>query len=387
MPLLVTILNALRECPFRRAASLLFLASLLGAAAGAQDANDYVLVPGSSQLLPQGESLSLAIQWIGLDGTPHAGVYGGVNSRVPEWTVNGKPLDRQDPAEGRLTVDLSLERATYRAPGGLPPVNPVTVAVRFQSSDTSRSLVILVCEIQVVQPANQWYVTFSFHGSQLSEDRSATEEHHYQRREAGSGSLLIRGAPPERDGSVSLNTEYDSIVASRASGSWAERIEDVTRDLNGAIEEKTIRNHRGNAHPQPNGIAFSYDPSPGGIRGLAGAGLGFDKRGQDQFFTRDDHNQWVETDETVEEPEGHRVLLGRSADQVTRTRNGFQIDFRQTRDTTYTDERGMRHEEHSELEYHVTISRGKANPTGRAEGRQDRSYYYAILHKKDAVTE
>lgn len=109
--------------------------------ASAQVANDYVLFPGASDLLPAGEQLKLFIQWYDVDGIPHEGVSAFIKAQTPEWFIDGKPVSSHDASMGHLSVDLTFEHAVYAAPATLPKVNPINISVRFHPTDTSKAMV------------------------------------------------------------------------------------------------------------------------------------------------------------------------------------------------------------------------------------------------------
>ena len=146
--------------------------------------------------------------------------------------------------------------------------------------------------------------------------------------------MLIKGTPPDEDGSVTINTvESDTLVAYSSSGNWSQKIMDVSKDLNGTLHEKTVRNYSGVVTKDKNGIEFEYDTSPGGIKGVAGAGLSYSRKGREQFFKRDQNNQMAETDEIVNDEKGETILLGSCRDIVKKTTNGFEIDGFEKSDT------------------------------------------------------
>jgi hypothetical protein len=332
---------------------------LLGYAmtSSAQVANDYVLLPGATHLLPTGEHLKLIIQWHDIDGTPHEGISAFLKTQTPEWFINGKPLTNQDAGEGNLSVDLTLENAVYTAPATIPKTNPVNISVRFHPTDTSKLIVTLVCNITVIDPGNKWYVAFTYTSFDTQSDISTNELHTNTTHTTANASMLIKGAPAEADGHTSINTDYDTIVTYNNSGNWSQQTLDVSKDINGNIEEKTERNYNGSVTKDQRGIEFEYDPSPGGIKELAAAGLSFSKIGKEQFWKRNDNNALVSTTETVNEPSGKDILLGSNKDVVKKTKDGFTIDGHVQQDTSYTDVTGVKHTAHATTIYHVIISR------------------------------
>ncbi len=322
-----------------------------------QSVNNYLLIPGSTSLLPVDEQMKFSIYWYSDDGILHEGVNSFSKNQLPEWTINGQTWTSQNPANGKLSVDLGFEKATYTAPSKVPATNPVVIAVRFHASDTSKEMVTLICNLKIIDPGNKWYVSFTYSGKSFSSDKSASEERTNSSQVTGSASMLINGTPPDKDGHVTINTsEGDSIVSYSSSGQWSEKILEISRDLTGAITEKTIRNHEGTVTKDKNGIEFEYDPSPGGIKGLAGAGLDYSGDGKEEFYSLDDNNRLVKKDEN-NGPFGTNILLGHDKDVLKKTSNGFTIDYVEKKDTSYTDILGAVHKVTSNVEYHVTISR------------------------------
>jgi hypothetical protein len=133
-----------------------------------QTANDYVLVPGASFLLPVEENMKLDIQWLDVKGNPHEGLSDFTKLPAPEWTINGHSINNQNKADGNLNVDLTFENATYTAPAFVPHQNPVTIAVRFHSNDSSKELVTLLCNVKIVDPGNKWYISYNYSETNLS---------------------------------------------------------------------------------------------------------------------------------------------------------------------------------------------------------------------------
>ncbi|MDE3213393.1 MAG: hypothetical protein KGM98_09170 [Bacteroidota bacterium] len=329
----------------------------------AQNVNDYFLIPGSSFLLPEGESMHLYIHYFGPDGTMHEGV-DSYNKQLPQWFLNGKPRNQSGPKSGKLSEDLSFEHATYTAPSQIPPGNPVTISVQFHPSDSSKTLVTLLCNVTIIQPAHNWYITFTYESTTESSDNSATQTEEYRSHKTGSASMVIRAESEDDDGQIRINTEDDSVLLSKTSGTWQEDRVHISRNMLGAVQDKDIRHHTGKVTTQKAGFEFEYDSDPNGERGLAGTGLDYDVQGTDRFFKMDNDNHLVETDEEVHEPYGTNILLGSSEDHLKKTRDGFQIDYSVSKDTTYTDAIGVTHHKSSHVTYHVSLTRKKASRRG-----------------------
>ncbi|OQY95824.1 MAG: hypothetical protein B6D37_05030 [Sphingobacteriales bacterium UTBCD1] len=317
-------------------------------------------MPAYSSIIPVDEQMNIGIYWFGDDNKLHEGRNSFSKNQLPEWTVNGQPWTNQNPANGKLSVGLGSDHATYTAPPKIPATNPVVIAVRFQASDTSKEIVTLICSVTIVDPGNKWYVSFTYSGSNISSDKSATEERTSSKQITGSASMLIKGTPPDKDGHVTINTsEGDTIASYSSSGRWTEGILEISKDVNGVIIEKTIRNHSGQPTKDKTGIEFEYDPAPGGIKGLTGAGLDYSGSGKDLFYVRDNNNRLIKKDE-ADGVFTTNILLGHDRDVLKKTKDGFTIDYIEKKDTSYTDALGSVHQASSDIKYHVIISR-KAN--------------------------
>jgi hypothetical protein len=110
----------------------------------AQDATNYILIPGSTATVTTGGHIQISFYYVGsklVQGTSDASM--GV------WTING---NASNPAEGTLKIKDPMAATTveYTAPDKIPPTNPVAVAVQFHPSAGSKSVVFLICNITVV---------------------------------------------------------------------------------------------------------------------------------------------------------------------------------------------------------------------------------------------
>lgn len=122
----------------------------------AQDNNGYVLLPGPAKTLAPGAKFKLILQRYNIDGT----VAGAPGVEVLKWTVNGHDLDNQNPADGNLSVDLTLANATYTAPAIAAAHNPVAIAVTAKANDDSKSVMILICNVTILSA--QYKITADF---------------------------------------------------------------------------------------------------------------------------------------------------------------------------------------------------------------------------------
>ncbi|MBS1919287.1 MAG: hypothetical protein JST17_03435 [Bacteroidetes bacterium] len=343
--------------PGKQKSIILSLLLLLFVKSHSQNISNYILLPGYSSILPVDEQMNIGIYWFGDDMTLHEGKNSFSGNQLPEWTVNGQPWTNQNPANGKLSVGFGSDHATYIAPSKIPATNPVVIAVKFQASDTSKEIVTLICSVTIVDPGNKWYVSFTYSGTNYSSDKSATEERTSSKQITGSASMLIKGTPPDEDGHVTINTsEGDTISSYSSSGQWTENILEISKDMNGVILEKTIRNHSGQPTKDKTGIEFEYDPAPGGIKGLTGAGLDFSGQGKDLFYVRDNNNRLIKKDE-ADGTFTTNILLGHDKDILKKASNGFTIDYIEKKDTSYIDALGAVHQTVLDIKYHVIISR------------------------------
>jgi len=113
----------------------------------------YVLLPGSAVTITVDQTINLGIITIDANGGWHdVDILQGL-----QWTTNGKIGD--DPIEGKLTVQLDLLHATYKAPHTVPKVNPVAVAVTILPQGPIKSKLTLICNVTVVDRPNMFNVT------------------------------------------------------------------------------------------------------------------------------------------------------------------------------------------------------------------------------------
>ena len=114
---------------------------------------EYVLLPGSEVSIPVDQTINLAIITIDANGGWHdIDITQGV-----EWTMNGKVGD--DPSEGKLTAQLGLIHASYKAPHTVPKVNPVAIAVTILPQGPIKSKLTLICNVTVTDRLNMFNVT------------------------------------------------------------------------------------------------------------------------------------------------------------------------------------------------------------------------------------
>ena len=124
-----------------------------------QDAIQYTLSTGSDITLPPGATIPIAVMF----ADNRTGLPPKIAPLPAVWTVDGRPIDHQDDAEGILKVDLS-QRGVYTAPKSAPAHNPVVIMVTVDASKNelyqgqSKTKIILICRITIMNYANFYYV-------------------------------------------------------------------------------------------------------------------------------------------------------------------------------------------------------------------------------------
>ncbi len=113
----------------------------------AQDNGGYVLFPGPAKTLAPGQKLTLYLERVNTDGS----FAGAPGIEVIKWTINGHAKQiAKTPAEGDLSIDLTLSKATYTAPAAAPDKNPVAIAVTARAPGESKATMILICNVTIL---------------------------------------------------------------------------------------------------------------------------------------------------------------------------------------------------------------------------------------------
>lgn len=336
--------------------SLLFL-NILPGTIYAQSVNDYNLLPGPEIILPIGESADFKIYWSNVIGTPNFGTKTQFsNVTPPAWTLNGKLSGLPASSEGRLVRDLTFTKAAYYAPDKVPKINPVTIAVKFKANDSSKEEVTLVCNVKIVDPGQNWFFAYICSKSSKETIRSSFRDFTKTTKAIGSASMLIDASPPQ-DGYVIINTEQgDKVISSRVNGIYNFYQSDVEKAPNGNLQEKTLRNYAGTP-VKSQGLLFEYDPSLKGFKGgIQGAGISFDVTGTDEFW-KEDVNLYKlkKTINKVSEKYYDGILLGSNDENIKKIKNGFSMDFSQSKDSSYTDILEAKHTIISKEQYHAVL--------------------------------
>lgn len=330
--------------------------------ASAQTTNDYFLLPAGSITLPEGASVQLKIYFADVTGALHTGV-SDFEKTVPGWYLNGKEPGKGNAAEGKLSVSLPIEQATYTAPQSLPPQNPVIVSVNFRANDSTKEQTTLLCSIRIVAPKNKWYVSYTCSNYKYNSKSSSSENSTDESHASGNASMVVDAPPPEASGYVHFSApDQDKLENESVSGSISTNSNSISRDINGTVVEKTIRNQSGAADNEKAGIEFEYDPQNANVVGI-NAGILFNMNDVDKFWKWDDNShslKLVDTDNHSQKDQS-AILIGTSAQTVSKTRTGFTIDYSSGKDTSYTDMFGAKYVERSGLTYHVDIKYLKGN--------------------------
>ena len=137
--------------------------------------------------------------------------------------------------------------------------------------------------------------------------------------------------------------------------------DDIHKGLFGNTESREIRNYVGSPNKNQ-GLLFEYDPTLKGFKGsIQGAGISYDLGATDEMWTKD-----VNTDQMKKYISKHLeknygwIGLGSNDDQVKRTKNGFTIEYSQSKDSTYTDFNG-KHTLTMKKQYHAVLIRKNKN--------------------------
>lgn len=329
--------------------SVLF--SLITAKASAQTALDYYVLPMNTQV-PIGEKMTFRLQYHDKDFHPQNGVNTYTTGGPPAWAILGTNGDA-----GSVKSDLNGFSAVYTAPGKVPKNNPVILTVKFKANDTSKEEVTILCHLHVIDPGQNWFFNYTCTQSFEEIRKSPHEEHTKRRYGSGAGSIII-DAPPEQDGYVIINTgEGDQVISSTANGTYNFYEKDLTTEPNNEIDEKTIRKYSGVAE-KGQGLEFEYNSKDKGDQGgIQGAGISFDVMGTDEFWNHDANGKLRKFTNQVNEKSWARILLGHKEDKVSKIKNGFSINYSQSKDTTYTDAHGDEHTLKSMEQYHAELIR------------------------------
>ncbi len=339
--------------------TLLSLAILLiTLSVDAQNVTNYFLMPASQLILPIGSSAHFEIYWDDGTGAPKFGTVTQLtNPLPPAWTLNGQPSNIPAGVEGRLSSDLTFDKATYYAPDKVPKINPVTIAVKFKANDTTKEEVTLLCNVEIVDPGQNWYFSYSCHSSSAEIITAPFHQITKRSRADGSGSMILDAQPPQ-DGYVIINTEQgDKVLKSFVSGLYNYYKMDAHEDVNKAINEKYISNYSG--RPETNqSLLFEYNSKDKADQGgIQGAGISFDITGTDEIWNRGANGQLRKSSTQVNEKNRAGISLGHKEDKVTKVKNGFVVDYSQSKDTSYSDTGGQKHTLKLTEEYHAELIR------------------------------
>ncbi|WP_462231330.1 hypothetical protein [Mucilaginibacter sp.] len=311
----------------------------------AQNVSNYNLLPGSKIILPVGAATTFKIYWNGNNGEMITGTATEFILKIlpPLWTLNGKQSNAPANAEGHLSSDMSFMRATYTAPDKVPKINPVTVAVKFKANDSSKEEVTLLCNVEIVDPGKNWYFRYSCTQSSEETWKSTNEDHTKRSSGSGSGTMIV-DAPPEQNGYVIINTEQgDPVINSTVSGTYTYYESDITTGPNNEVDEKTIRKYSGTPK-KGQGLLFEYNSKDKGDQGgIQDAGIGFNITGTDEIWNHDANGKLRKVTNPADEKGSASIGLGHKEDKVTKIKNGFTIEYSQSKDSSNTYAGGVKH--------------------------------------------
>jgi hypothetical protein len=111
----------------------------------------YFLNTGNELTVPIGGKVNLKVFRMDAEADPH--LFEAV------WTLNGRPWGQANAADGQLAQQIYAGAAEYIAPLQAPPRNPVAVTVAFRLSDTSKTQLILTCNITITNTENYFCIS------------------------------------------------------------------------------------------------------------------------------------------------------------------------------------------------------------------------------------
>lgn len=302
---------------------------------------------------------------------------------------DGKPAPAQkvklvlsDPSKGNLQestviTDASGIATAHFTAGSEPGDVEIIPEVNFDEVNDKQS-VATNCGplplITILPGTDKWLVSFSYSSSQSSSETSVNTEGHHTTNITASGSMLVKASSADEDGTIIINTgEGDSISKYSVSANASEKIYSVSRGLDGSIESKEIRNYEGFV-PKGTEPGIEFQWGPDGNYGLAGLGFQFTRKGTTEFWKRDDNNHLVKSSFDENDPGSYGILLGHDKDKLKKTKDGFIIDYTESKDTTYTDILGVKHTSHFSETYHVILMRPTAPARGNQSAYNKRNY-------------
>jgi|GEM_PF-5063167 len=143
----------------------------------------------------------------------------------------------------------------------------------------------------------------------------------------------------------------------KSEGTYIYSESDIDKDANGYVNEKKIRNHTGKVD-QRQGLLFEYNAADKTDQQvIQGAGISFNATGTDEFWKPDINTRELKKQSSqFSQKNFSGIGAGNKGDKVTKIKNGFIIDFKQSKDTTYNDSQGS-HIIKSLVEYHAELTR------------------------------
>ncbi len=346
--------------------SVLSIAITLFTTSFAQNNIQQVLLP-ETFLLPTSESIKLNTFSFDTSGLPYKGLGSPANGKLPlppQWYINGIPENAQKFSDGVLTLDNSMESATYVAPLGIPAKNPVAISVSFQDPNDLKKTITLVSNITIVEPGKNWYVTYTYSGGENKHSKppgAGGVETIDNTTKTGTVSMIIEPNPTDEKGYILINQQEGAgkTIDYMASGKLSENSSYVSKDMSGKIDEKIIRKHTGKVTPGEGGLDFEFDPTgKPGEQITLNAGLSFDLTGKDIFWNTNGGRPLKQVDiVNIDEKTARNIGIGHSNDIIHKIPNGFRIDYHFLKDTSYTDAQGNKNNEVSKEDYHFIIKK------------------------------
>jgi hypothetical protein len=201
------------------------------------------------------------------------------------------------------------------------------------------------------QSSGNLRVTITF--SEVANDSKVSKDHSFKRSILMnySADIIISGSVPEANGRFILNTENGSIISRNISGKVTETDNFIDKDQEG-IYYKRNDEYSGSADPMSGSIEFEYNPEPDEVKGLVGAVIRFNKKGNYSIWKRDDGKS---ENSQINDPFGaYFGLVGGKGEVVKRVKNGFIIEGNTTNNFD-KDEEGESSHSSDKIKYSISI--------------------------------
>ncbi|MEO6916270.1 MAG: hypothetical protein ABI151_12000 [Chitinophagaceae bacterium] len=157
-----------------------------------------VFYPGYSKTIAPGKKFELNLEYVNVQGA----MADVTALEVLKWTINGHEANSQNPSEGSLSVNLSLNKATYTAPAIATSRNPVANAVTVRAPGETKEAITLICNVTILDAQYRLTVTFEANGSEGLQYKYKGESYANLKMQAD-GSYML--APADKTQNMDLN--------------------------------------------------------------------------------------------------------------------------------------------------------------------------------------